>query len=108
MGICWSEQPEKPRPTPVIVQPTAPPMQQSYISPYYNQAMSQQYTYAVKPQQVYYHYPQQQYQPPYPYQYPQYTYATVPPPRNNGISTGAAVAGGILIGSALENMMDPV
>jgi hypothetical protein len=117
MGICWSEEPEPPmKKNPVTVQPSAPPIQpyaQTYTPPYYNQTYPQQYTYAVKPQQVYYQYPQQQqYQQQYQYVYPQYQLSQPPqtqpyPPQNNAVSTGAAVAGGFVLGSILENIMDP-
>lgn len=114
MGICWSDPPEPPVKQQVAsVQPSAPPY---YNQTYYNQSYPQQYTYAVKPQQVYYQYPQQQqqqqYQAQYQFQYPQYQLSQPPqvqpyPPRNDGVSTGVAVAGGFLLGSVLENMMDP-
>ena len=113
MGACLSIPPEPPVKQHVAsVQPSAPPIQtynQTYAPPYYNQMYAQQYTYAVKPQQVYYQQQPQQY--PYP-QY-QYQFQTQPPqvqpypPRNDGVSTGVAVAGGFLLGSILENMMDP-
>ncbi len=112
MGACLSIPPEPPVKQHVAsVQPSAPPLQ-TYAPPYYNQMYAQQYTYAVKPQQVYYQQQPQQYQPQYQYTYPQYQLSQPPqaqpyPPRNDGVSTGVAVAGGFLLGSILENMMDP-
>ena len=106
MGLCWSDPPVQQKQA--SVKPSAPPAQ-TYTPPF-----QQQYTYAVKPQQVYYPYSQQQYLQQYPYaQYYQQgqmqPYALQPyPPRSNGIGTATAVVGGMVVGSVLENMMDPV
>lgn len=116
MGLCWSEPPSvgpshPTGPTPPVqrqspiypekVVPTAPTYQQ-YAT--YNP----NYTYAVRPQQeVYYQYPQQTYQQ----TYPQYGYQQYPPQQypqqRQGMSTGAAVATGFVLGAIAENLLDP-
>lgn len=106
MGICWSEPPEPPAKQRTIstVHPSAPPL-----------VYNPNYTYAVKAQQQYpqqqylqqqypqQYYPPQQYQQQYIQQYPQqYVYQ-----QQRQVGTGTAFVGGVVMGSILENMMDP-
>lgn len=106
MGICWSgavaEPPVKHIAT---ITPTAPPARQYLPPPQYNP----NYTYAVNPPQppMYYSYPQQPYthvyqQQPYPQQYVQ-AYAQ----QRQTTSPAAAFVGGLVLGSVVEDILDP-
>ncbi len=98
MGICWSD-PSPPPATqrvyyaePQKVMPSAPTFQ---LPPPMYPPQAQQYTYAQQPQQYTYAYPQ-----------PSYMYTQQQP--QNRISTTGAVVGGVILGSILEDITDPM
>ena len=114
MGICWSEPPpvspvqSRSPMYPEKVVPTAPPYQ-----PPMGQNQYTQYTYAIKPQQQYPQYPPQvQYTyayPQYAQQYPQQYVVQQYPAQQRPTAGPAAAAfvGGMLMGSVVEDILDP-
>lgn len=97
MGICWSDPPVQPPRQPVYI------VDKASAPPYY--PPQPQYTYAVPYQQ------QQMYLTPYQQQQQQQMYAYYQPrpqqPQQNGIGTGTAVLGGFVLGSVVNEMLDP-
>lgn len=110
MGICWSAAPE-PVPTATVYrQPEKPqyvqPMPYPQPYPQQQQAYPQEKLY-VQQQQTYP--PQQQFYPQQQQFYgqnPQYIQQPYYPPQQQGISTGTAIVGGMLMGAVLNDMMD--
>ena len=110
MGVCWSEPPvatTAPVQTKPMNSPSAPPYAYAVKDPqqqtvYYQYAYPQQ---QQQQQQYYsYQYPPQQYPP---QQYPPQQYPPQQYPPQQQTSAATAFVGGLLLGSIVEDMLDP-